>query len=108
MVQMVKPAMQNINALNNQVVWQSESARLTLPEVVSIDVLPKLIKQNRWLSLPVKQVCFKQVQKGDSAILSLILLWAQQSQSPVQIFDFPAQFNPLIELYDLHTVVDFK
>ena len=100
--------MQNIKALHNQVIWESESARLTLPEVVSIDVLPKLIKQNEWLRLPVKEVCFKQVQKGDSAILSLILLWAQQSQSPIQIFDFPKQFNPLIELYDLHTVVDFK
>lgn len=88
--------------------WNLDTKELILPAEVSIETLPELIKQHNWVDLPVRSVSFKEVKKGDSAILSLILLWAQNAQAPIQLTDFPQQFVALIDLYDLHTVVNIQ
>ncbi len=86
--------------------WFSGQAKLVLPENLDIEILPKLIKQGGWLSLPVKEVDFSQVKKADSAILSVLLLWAQAAQNAIKVTHFPSQLQTLVELYDMHTVID--
>ncbi len=79
---------------------------ITLPENLSIDELPSLIKKGRWLDKPVDELDFSQVRKADSAILSLILFWAQNSGVPIKLTHVPEDVQTLIELYDLQTVIE--
>jgi len=83
-------------------------AKLTLPGDVSIGVLPGLIKQQGWLTLPILEVDFTGVTKADSAILAMLLFWAKRASTPLKITGFPKQLDNLITLYDLQSVVCFE
>jgi ABC-type transporter Mla MlaB component len=95
-----------LNQVNSA--WDEWQGKLSLPEIVDISVLPKLIKQNSWLSLPVKEVDFTAVDKADSAVLAVLLYWAQQSETKLKVVNFPQQLDNLIELYDLNSIIAIK
>lgn len=79
-----------------------------LPENLDIECLPALIKQNQWLgSQSIQKVDFAAVKNADSAILALMLFWAQSNQQTIQVVHFPEQLMPLVELYDLEEVFTF-
>ena len=79
---------------------------LVLPENLSIEALPALVKQEGWLKQTVDELDFAEVQKADSAILSLVLFWAQQQGTPLKLKNLPHDLQTLVELYDLHSVVN--
>lgn len=88
--------------------WDATNGRLRLPQQLSIQLLPKLIKQEKWLELPVTTVDFSQVEKADSAILSVVLHWAKAQQAPIKIIALPKALVSLIELYDLQDVLHLE
>ena len=83
-------------------------SQLDLPEVINIKNLPKLVKDNAWLQQQVTEVDFSAVKSADSATLAMLLHWAKNAQQPIQVINFPAQLKPLVELYDLDAVIEFK
>ena len=85
--------------------WVPESATLHLPEQSDFQSLAKQIKQSAWLTLPVARVDFSEVKKADSATLSLLLFWAKQQHSPLEVIDLPEQMKTLIDLYDMKDVL---
>lgn len=97
----------NQNALS-QGKWCAESTTLTLPAQLGIESLPQIIKQNNWLKLPVSRVDFSQVKKADSAILSVLLWWAQQNNEALEVLAVPEKIKTLIDLYDMHEVMHFQ
>jgi len=94
--------------LDKALQWDEETGTLTLPSSVAIDVLPQLIKRYAWLKMPVKRLNFMHVKSADSAILSLILVWAQAAQTPITVTNLPQQLQVLIELYDMHAVMHIE
>lgn len=88
--------------------WDATNGSLRLPEQLDIHILPKLIKQDKWLELPVTTVDFSQVKKADSAILSVLLHWAKTQQAPIKVIALPQALISLIELYDLQDVLHLE
>lgn len=95
----------SFNGLSNQTGWNDVEAKLVLPEQVGIDLLADLIKQNKWLKLPVKKVDFSQVVKADSAIFAVLLIWAANTDEPLEVIQLPEDLKVLIKLYDLDDVL---
>lgn len=85
--------------------WNESESKLVLPEQLSIDLLAELLKQNSWLTLPVKQVDFTHVIKADSAIFAVLLVWAANLDEKLQVIKLPEELTTLIKLYDLEDVV---
>ena len=81
--------------------WHDSEARLVLPAQLTIDALAVMLKKNKWLALPVKQVDFSQVEKADSAILAVLLVWASSIEDKLQVKQLPDDLHTLIKLYDL-------
>jgi len=81
--------------------WHGSEARLILPAQLTIDVLAVMLKKNKWLALPVKQVDFSQVEKADSAILAVLLVWASNAEEKIQVKKLPEELHTLVKLYDL-------
>lgn len=95
----------SFTGLSNQTGWNDVEAKLVLPEQVGIDLLADLIKQNKWLKLPVKKVDFSQVVKADSAIFAVLLIWAANTDEPLEVIQLPEDLKVLIKLYDLDDVL---
>jgi len=95
----------NTKALNLSVNWNEAESTLILPETISIDVLAGLLKQNKWLLLPVKKVDFSNVTKADSAILAVLLIWSANLKDKLQILQLPEELKTLITLYGLEDVI---
>lgn len=81
--------------------WHDSESRLVLPAQLTIDVLAVMLKKNNWLALPVKQVDFSQVEKADSAILAVLLVWASSTEEKLQVKHLPEELYTLVKLYDL-------
>jgi len=88
--------------------WSEETGVMTLPEVVTLESIPGLLKSKGVLKLPVKEVDFGKVQQVDSAILALLLTWSNNIQSTLVIANIPAELQTLIQLYDLESVLQVK
>ena len=78
---------------------------MKLPQVVTLETLPGLLKSKAILALPVKQVDFSQVQQADSAILALLLIWSKNSPPPVKVLKLPNELESLMKLYDLESII---
>ena len=87
--------------MNDNGQWHDAEARLVLPAQLTIDVLDVMLKKNKWLALPVKQVDFSQVEKADSAILAVLLVWASSIEEKLQLKQLPDELYTLVKLYDL-------
>ncbi|WP_173270908.1 STAS domain-containing protein [Thiosulfatimonas sediminis] len=85
--------------------WQPETGCLTLPVNLTILNLDAWIKQHKVLQLPVVAVDFSENQKMDSSILAMIVHWALQSTTLIQLHNCPSQASTLIDLYDLQELV---
>lgn len=92
----------------NQKSWNASSGTLTLPAQLGIQDLPNIIKQNKWLELPVTKVDFSHVEKADSAILSVLLHWAKNQQVSIKVVALPEALLSLIELYDLQEIIHLE
>ncbi|GAB6069548.1 hypothetical protein JCM30760_06450 [Thiomicrorhabdus hydrogeniphila] len=86
--------------------WIESEATLVLPETISIDVLAEVLKQNKWLLLPVKKVDFSKVTKADSAILAVLLIWSANVTDKLKIIQLPEELKTLITLYGLEDVIE--
>jgi len=93
------------NTVKTSESWIESEATLVLPETISIDVLAEVLKQNKWLLLPVKKVDFSKVIKADSAILAVLLIWSASLTDKLQIIQLPEELKTLITLYGLEDVV---
>ena len=85
--------------------WHVSEARLILPAQLTIDALAVELKKNKWLDLPVKQIDFSQVEKADSAILAVLLVWASNSEEKLEVKQLPDELHTLVKLYDLDTEI---
>ncbi|WP_040725984.1 lipid asymmetry maintenance protein MlaB [Thiomicrorhabdus sp. Kp2] len=85
--------------------WDSVESKLVLPAQLGINQLAALIKENGWLSLPVKKVDFSQVIKADSAIFAVLLIWSSNLDEKLQVIQLPEDLQTLIKLYDLDEVL---
>ena len=85
--------------------WDDSQARLVLPAQLTIDALAVMLKKNKWLALPVKQVDFSQVEKADSAILAVLLVWASNTEDKLQVKQIPDELHTLVKLYDLDSEI---
>ncbi|MEA1990531.1 MAG: STAS domain-containing protein [Pseudomonadota bacterium] len=85
--------------------WHDSEARLVLPAQLTIDALAVMLKKNKWLGLPVKQVDFSQVEKADSAILAVLLVWASNTEEKLQVKQLPEELYTLVKLYDLDSQI---
>jgi len=85
--------------------WHDSEARLVLPALLTIDALAVMLKNNKWLGLPVKQVDFSQVEKADSAILAVLLVWASNIEGKLQVKQLPEKLHTLVKLYDLDSEI---
>lgn len=89
----------------NQFQWNEAESLLVLPSLLTIDVVADLLKKHKCLELPVKEVDFSQVNKADSAILAVLLVWAQNAQTTIRVKQLPEELLTLVNLYDLDTSV---
>lgn len=88
--------------------WSEKTGVMTLPEVVTLESLPQLLKPKGILKLSVSEVDFAKVKQVDSAILALLLRWSNNIQSPLAIANIPTGLKTLIQLYDLESVFQVK
>ena len=86
--------------------WSEKNGMIVLPEVVTLETIPKLLKPRGSLSLPVLDVDFSQVKQVDSAALALLLTWsANTPQGVINVKNVSPDVLTLIQLYDLESVV---
>ena len=85
--------------------WDESQSRVSLQGDIRIGDLPVLLKGQSWQNWSVHQVDFSAVERADSAILALMLVWAQQAGRPLEIKQLPEELRTLIDLYDLQQVV---
>lgn len=81
--------------------WNASEGLMCLPERLTIEVLPGLLKKENWLKFPVKQVDFSKVSKADSAILAVLLSWSANTEQQLTVINLPADLQTLVNLYDL-------
>lgn len=93
--------MNSLVSVNDNGQWHDSEAVLVLPSQLTIDALAVMLKKNKWLALPVKQVDFSQVEKADSAILAVLLVWASNLEEKLQVKQLPDELHTLVKLYDL-------
>ncbi|GKT12483.1 MAG: phospholipid transport system transporter-binding protein [Thiomicrorhabdus sp.] len=85
--------------------WSAEEGLVVLPETVTLETIPTLIKSKGLLSLPVLMVDFSQVTQVDSAALALLLTWSTITKATIGVKNAPPEILTLIQLYDLESVV---
>ncbi len=90
----------------SKLVWYDDTGVMCLPERVTIETLPELLKPKELLSLKVKTIDFGQVQQADSAVLALLLMWSKNSPPPMTLLNPPTELQGLITLYDLESVIN--
>lgn len=86
--------------------WDGTTSTLVLPDQLTVDTLGPLIKQAKWLELPVTNVDFSYVKKADSAILAILLTWFVQVNQPLKIKNMPDKVRTLVSLYNLEHIIE--
>ncbi len=85
--------------------WSEKEGLMTLPQEVTLQSLPLLLKKRSVLKAPVIEVDFSQVKQADSAALALLLLWSGNIGKALKVRNMPAELVTLATLYDLETVL---
>jgi len=88
--------------------WNASEGLIRLPERLTIDVLPGLLKKENWFKLPVKQIDFSKVRKADSAILAVLLSWSANTEQQLTVIDLPEDLKTLVNLYDLENEFSYN
>lgn len=79
---------------------------LLLPEVVTVDSLPALLKKTPLQKLPVAIVDCSDLSQADSALMALLMKWSSQSGKPVQLKSFPQFLENLVDLYQMEHLIE--
>lgn len=97
--------MASSQTVKSDLLWSEQESKIVLSGNISIEYLPALLKKYAWQSFAVKQVDFEAVTRADSAILAVLLVWAQQANDLLKISHLPDELKTLVDLYDLEKVV---
>lgn len=86
--------------------WSETNGLMTLPQEVTLQTLPQLLKAKQVLKYPVVEVDFSQVEQVDSAALALLLVWSGNIGAALKVKNMPAELHTLTALYDLESVLE--
>lgn len=88
-----------------ELTWSETEGLVTLPEEVTLQTLPQLLKSKAVLKYPVVEVDFSDVKLVDSAALALLLVWSGNTATALKVTNMPSELHTLTALYDLETVL---
>lgn len=92
----------------SKLIWSESQQLMTLPEVMTLETIPKLAGLKKLLTQPVLTVDFSQVIQLDSAVLALLLTWSANVTENIKITNAPSELLTLIGLYDLESVLEIS